>query len=46
VPVSAAGLARAMKREASLAGWRLAERHRTTSSFYISEALRLLPPEA
>lgn len=45
VPVSAAGLARAMKREASLAGWRLAARHRTTSGFYISEALRLQPGE-
>jgi hypothetical protein len=46
VPVSATGLTRAMTREASLAGWHMSETHRTTSGFYISEALRLLPPEA
>jgi magnesium-protoporphyrin O-methyltransferase len=45
VPVSASGLARAMGSEPALAGWHMAETHRTTSGFYISEALRLLPRE-
>jgi magnesium-protoporphyrin O-methyltransferase len=46
VPVSAAGLARAMADHAGLAGHCMAETHRVATGFYISEALRILPARA
>ena len=37
-PISQAALARAMRGQSGLEGWRIARTHRVTTSFYISEA--------